>query len=248
MRTYAIGDIHGHLELLKAAHERIERDDAAHGGGGHIVHVGDLIDRGPDSRGVVDYLMRGQMAGRPWTVLKGNHDRFLPRLALQPEWIDPGLESGRHWLDHAGLGAGATLASYGITRDGRSHDEILADVHRLVPKAHIAWLDQLPLTYQIPQALIVHAGIRPGVPIDQQTEQDLLWIRKGFLNDTTDHGILVVHGHTPVEAVTHFGNRLAIDTGAAYAGPLSAVVFDGDELAEVTDQGRIPIRHLPVPE
>ena len=85
MRIYAIGDIHGQLALLKAAHARIAQDDAAHGGDGVIVHVGDLLDRGPDSRGVVDHLMQGQAEGRPWIVLRGNHDRFLPRFARQPD-------------------------------------------------------------------------------------------------------------------------------------------------------------------
>ncbi len=247
MRIYAIGDIHGHLELLKAAHERVARDDAAHGGGGHIVHVGDLIDRGPDSRGVVDYLLRGQRDGKPWTVLKGNHDRFLPRFALAPEWRDPGLASGKHWIDHANLGAGPTLASYGVERGERSHADILADMLRAVPEDHIRWLDRLPLFYRLPQAVIVHAGIRPGVDLERQTEHDLLWIRQGFLDDATDHGTLVVHGHTPVEQVTDFGNRLAIDTGAAYGGPLSVVVFDGEVMAEVTEDARVPIRRAPVP-
>lgn len=247
MRTYAIGDIHGHLELLKATHERIARDDAAHGGGGQIVHVGDLIDRGPDSRGVVDYLMRGQNDGQPWTVLQGNHDRFLSRFAFQPEWVDAGLASGAHWLDHANLGAATTLASYGIERGSRSHADILADTLRLVPEAHLRWLAQLPLWHLIPQALIVHAGIRPGVDLAEQTEHDLLWIRKGFLDDRTDHGILVVHGHTPVDQVTHFGNRLAIDTGAAYGGPLSVVVFDEDGLHEVAEDGRAPVHHEAIP-
>ena len=142
MRTYAIGDIHGHLDLLRAAHELIARDDAAHGGGGRLVHVGDLQDRGPDSRGVVDYLMRGQAERLPWIVLKGNHDRFLPRFAWQPEWIDPGLASGRHWLEHPSLGAAETLASYGVEiRDpARTHAEVL----RAVPEAHLRWLDALP--------------------------------------------------------------------------------------------------------
>lgn len=242
MRTYVIGDIHGHLELLKAAHDRIARDDAAHGGGGHIVHVGDLIDRGPDSRGVVDYLLRGQMDGRPWTVLRGNHDRFLPRFAYQPDWIDAGLASGAHWLDHANLGAGPTLASYGVERGTRSHADILTDTLRAVPEAHLKWLAQLPLWQLIPQALIVHAGIRPGVDLAQQTEHDLLWIRKGFLEDQTDHGTLIVHGHTAIDRVTHYGNRLGIDTGAAYGGPLSVVVFDDAGLHEVTDGGRVPIQ------
>ncbi|WP_313349864.1 metallophosphoesterase [Paracoccus sp. (in: a-proteobacteria)] len=239
MRTYAIGDIHGHLELLKAAHDLIARDDAARGGGGTLVHVGDLLDRGPNSRGVVDYLMRGQSEERPWVVLCGNHDRFLPRFAVQPEWIDPGLASGRHWLDHDSLGAPETLASYGV--EIRDHDRTRADMLRAVPEAHLRWLAGLPLWHLIPQALFVHAGIRPGVDLSRQTEHDLVWIRKGFLNDITDHGILVVHGHSPVERVTHFGNRLAIDTGAAYGGPLSVGGFDETGLHLLTEAGREPI-------
>ena len=247
MRSYVIGDIHGQLELLKAAHERIAEDDAAHGGGGQIIHVGDLIDRGPDSRGVVDHLMRGQAEGRNWVVLKGNHDRFLPRFANTPEWVDPGLASGRHWIDHANLGAAQTLASYGIGTEGRSHADIHADLMRAVPEAHLQWLDGLPLWHLIPQALIVHAGIRPGIPLAQQAEHDLVWIRQGFLDDATDHGILVVHGHTVVEQVTHFGNRLAVDTGAAYDGPLSAVVFDDSGVHVLSDEGRLPVHHASPP-
>ncbi len=241
MRFYAIGDIHGQLELLKSAHERIARDDAAHGGAGEVIHVGDLLDRGPDSRGVVDYLMRGLDAGRPWTVLRGNHDRFLPRFIRQPGWIDAGLGSGKHWLDHQALGATQTLASYGVGNDGdhqRSHAEAL----RAVPEAHLRWLESLPLWRLMPQTLFVHAGIRPGIDLSQQSEQDFLWIRTGFLDDRTDHGPLVVHGHTVVDEVTHHGNRLAIDSGAAYGGPLSVVVFDEGGPYLLTDAGRAEIR------
>lgn len=240
MRLYAIGDVHGQLELLQAAHDRIAQDDAAQGGGGLVIHVGDLLDRGPDSRGVVDYLMRGQAEGRPWTVLMGNHDRFLPRFARQPGWIDPGLASGKHWLDHHSLGAATTLASYGV-EVAADHARTHAETIRAVPEAHLRWLETLPLWHLTPQALFVHAGIRPGVDLTRQSEQDLLWIRDGFLNDRADHGTLVVHGHTPVDQVTHFGNRLAIDTGAAYGGPLSAVVFDRAGLHLLTDAGRAPI-------
>lgn len=239
MRTYAIGDIHGQLALLRDAHARIARDDAARGGPSQVVHVGDLLDRGPDSRGVVDHLMQGQAEGRPWIVLKGNHDRFLPRFAAEPGWIDAGLASGQHWLDHGSLGAAETLASYDIGPG--DHATTHAAVLRKVPAAHLRWLEALPLWHLTPQALFVHAGIRPGVDLARQTEQDLVWIRKGFLDDATDHGTLVVHGHTVVDRVTHFGNRLAIDTGAAYGGPLSVVVFDEDGLCRLTDDGRVPV-------
>ena len=239
MRIYAIGDIHGRLALLKAAHERIAQDQAVHGPG-TVIHVGDLLDRGPDSHGVVEHLMHGQAEGRPWIVLKGNHDRFLPLFARQPGWIDAGLGSGKHWLDHPSLGGAETLASYGIGFDG-DHARAHAEVLRLVPEAQLRWLEMLPLWHLTPQALFVHAGIRPGVDLSRQTEHDLLWIRNGFLDDATDHGALVVHGHTVVDQVTHFGNRLAIDTGAAYGGPLSAVVFDQTGLHLLTEGGREPI-------
>ena len=243
MRLYAIGDIHGRLGLLKSAHDLIAEDDAAHGGGGTIIHVGDLLDRGPDSCGVVEHLMRGQAEGRPWIVLRGNHDRFLPHFARQPGWIDAGLGSGKHWLDHASLGGSETLASYGIIHEG-DHARTHAEVLREVPEAQLRWLESLPLWHLTPQALFVHAGIRPGVDLARQTEQDLLWIRNGFLDDRTDHGALVVHGHTVVDHVTHFGNRLAIDTGAAYGGPLSAVVFDRGGPQLLTADGRARIARV----
>lgn len=242
MRIYAIGDIHGRLGLLQSAHALIAADDAAHGGGGQLIHVGDLLDRGPDSRGVVEYLMRGQAEGRPWVVLRGNHDRFLPRFARQPGWIDPGLASGRHWLDHVSLGAAETLASYGVHHDG-DHARTHAEVLRAVPETQLRWLETLPLWHLTPGALFVHAGIRPGVDLARQTEQDLLWIRADFLDDRSDHGPLVVHGHTVVDHVTHFGNRLAIDTGAAYGGPLSVAVFDGGWPQLLTPGGRERIVH-----
>ena len=133
-----------------------------------------------------------------------------------------------------------TLTSYGIDFDG-DHDRTHAEVLRLVPEAHLRWLETLPLWHLTPQALFVHAGIRPGVDLSRQTEHDLVWIRKGFLDDSTDHGPLVVHGHTVVDQVTHFGNRLAIDTGAAYGGPLSAVVFDAEGLHLLGADGRMPV-------
>lgn len=222
MRVFAIGDIHGEIDKLKAVHRRI-----AHlaGEDARIVHVGDLLDRGPDSRGVVDYLREGQARGRDWIVLKGNHDRFLPKFLYEPEWVDPGLSSGAHWVDHEGLGAAATLASYGVDAAqprGALHERTM----KAVPEADAQWLDRLPLYYEHPLALFVHAGIRPGIAIEDQLEQDLLWIRKDFLTSAADHGRLVVHGHTPVERVQHLGNRLAIDTGAVFGGRLSAVALD----------------------
>lgn len=237
MRLYAIGDIHGQLDLLKAAHGRIFRDG---GRDATIAHVGDLIDRGPDSAGVVEYLMKGRADGRPWIVTRGNHDRFLPKFIDDPDWIDPGLSSGAHWADHAGLGAAATLASYGVDPD-RPRDVVLRDTRRAVPRAHARFLATLPLWHLHPRALVVHAGIRPGVDLQAQNEGDLVWIRKGFLDSDADHGPLVVHGHTALDRPMLHRNRLNIDSGAAYGRELTAVVIDDDGVHVLTETGRVPM-------
>lgn len=238
MRLYAIGDIHGHLDLLKAAHERIFRDG---GRDAPIAHVGDLIDRGPDSRGVVEYLIQGQRAGRPWIVTRGNHDRFLPAFLRQADWIDPGLSSGQHWVDHPGLGAAATLRSYGIDPD-QPRDALLAEGRRAVPVAHADFLAGLPLWYLHPLALVVHAGIRPGVDLQHQVEDDLVWIRGPFLENRAPFGPLVVHGHTALDAPVLYPNRLNLDGGAAYGRPLAAVVIEPGAVHLLTDEGRVPMQ------
>ena len=238
MRLYVIGDVHGHLDQLKAAHERIFRDG---GRDAVIAHVGDLIDRGPDSRGVVDYLMTGQAQGRPWTVTRGNHDRFLPQYLLQPDWVDPGLSSREHWTLHPGLGAPETLRSYGVDT-ALPPGRMLAEAKRAVPASHVAYLASLPLYFLHPLALVVHAGIRPGVDLQDQVEEDLVWIRQGFLDSTRDHGPLVVHGHSAIQTATHYGNRLNVDGGAAYGRPLCAVVIEDGAVHLLTDGGRVPLQ------
>ena len=237
MRLYAIGDIHGQLDLLKAAHERVFRDG---GRDATIAHVGDLIDRGPESRGVVDHLLQGQRAGRRWIVTRGNHDRFLPAFLRRPDWIDPGVGSAEHWVDHPGLGAAETLASYGLD-PGLPRDRLLAEARRAVPAEHADFLATLPLWFLHPEGLVVHAGIRPGVDLRDQSEQDLVWIRKGFLDSEADHGPLIVHGHTALQTATHHGNRLNLDGGAAYGRPLCAVVIEGGAVHLLTDDGRVPL-------
>ncbi len=238
MPLYAIGDIHGHLDLLRAAHDRIAADMARHGRG-TVVHVGDLVDRGPDSRGVIDWLRLGAARGEDWVVLKGNHDRMFHRFVRDPAETEPGLRAGLSWL-HPNIGGAATLASYGLRN---SADRPLAKVHAdalvAVPPEHMAFIDTLPTWHRAAGAVLVHAGIRPGVPMAQQSETDLVWIRAGFLDDMRDHGALVVHGHTAIDTPTHYGNRLNIDSSAAYGGPLSAVVLDGDEVFLLSGTGRV---------
>ena len=240
MTTYAIGDIHGHLDLLRRAHDLIAAD-----GGGTVVHVGDLVDRGPDSRGVVEYLRTGVAAGQPWVVLKGNHDRMFSRFLKDPMEPEDGLRADLSWL-HPKLGGGATLASYGVRNaSDRPVRKVHAEAVQSVPADHRAFLAALPMMHNVPGAVFVHAGIKPGVPLDQQAETDLVWIRGAFLTARIDHGALIVHGHTAIDAATHYGNRLNIDSGAAYGGPLSAVVLEGSEAFHLTPQGRV--RLVPQP-
>lgn len=243
MTLYAIGDIHGHLDLLHAAHARVEADRAREGtSDAALIHVGDLVDRGPDSRGVVQAMMELVAQDQRVRVLKGNHDNMFVLFAEDTPREDPHLRSDLSWL-HPRLGGQDTLASYGIDPD-QPLEALHREARKVVPPAHIAFLDGLPLSHVQEEVLAVHAGIRPGVPLPEQTQQDLIWIRAGFLDDVTDHGALVVHGHTTVPEVELHPNRLALDTGAAYGGPLSAVAIEGREVFLLTDQGRKKVQPL----
>ena len=243
MRTYAIGDIHGHLSLLHDLHARIEADRRATGDqDAPVVHVGDLVDRGPDSRGVIEHLRQGIEQGENWVVLKGNHDRMFAGFLRDAAHHDPGLRRELSWL-HPRLGGAATLASYGVTHPAdRPVPKVHADAQALVPAEHLAFLEALPTHYRRGEALFVHAGIRPGIPIPEQSETDLLWIREPFLSDVVSHGPLIVHGHTAIDRPTHHGNRVNIDTSAAYGGPLSAIALDGRQVFHLTERGRVPVQ------
>lgn len=237
MHLYAIGDIHGHLGLLQAAHDLIAADMARHGTG-PVIHVGDLVDRGPDSRGVIDFLIQGLDGGADWVVLLGNHDRMFARFLADPWDPEPGLRAELSWL-HPRLGGSETLRSYGVPNAGdRPVEKVHAEAVRAVPMAHRAFLAARPSLHRAADCAFVHAGIRPGVALDAQTETDLVWIRDPFLMETASFGPLIVHGHTALDCATHYGNRLNLDSGAAYGGPLSAVVIEGREAALLTPQGR----------
>ena len=241
MQTYAIGDIHGHLDLLRAVHDLIA-DDMARYGTGQLVHVGDLVDRGPDSRGVVEYLRQGIANGQDWVVLKGNHDRMFNLFLDDPAAQDPGLRSVYSWL-HPKLGGGTTLGSYGVVN---ASDRPVAKVHAeavdLVPQAHVDFLASRPTWHRVGDVIFVHAGVRPGLPMVQQAEDDLVWIRQGFLDHDGPFEALVVHGHTAIDTPTHYGNRVNIDSSAAYGGPLSTIVIDGDGVFHLTARGRVRLQ------
>lgn len=236
--VYAIGDIHGHLDKLVELHGWIDRDQTKFGEG-PIVHVGDFTDRGPDSKGVLDYLIEGKAAGKNWSFLKGNHDRMMSLYLQDVPERDHRLRAEYEWT-HPRLGGLETLQSYGIDirLDGAGLHRASLDT---VPQSHIDFLNDLPTKAEFDGILIVHAGIRPGVPLAQQTEDDLIWIRDEFHFSRASHGPLIIHGHTPVEDVFHYGNRVNIDTGVAYGGPLSAVVWQDGEIWRVTKRGRVKL-------
>lgn len=235
---YAIGDIHGQLGMLEDALALIETDS---GGNAHVVFLGDYVDRGAHSRGVLDTLIAGMAEGRNWTPLKGNHDRMFQWFMEDVPRHDPHLLVGYHWF-HDRLGGVETMASYGVRFDNQTR---LKDLHarakEVVPQSHVDFLDALALTHETDDLLFVHAGIRPGVSLADQTEEDLVWIRQEFHNHTGPHAKLVVHGHTPVQQATHYGNRINLDSGAGYYKPLSTAVFEGSDCWLLTPAGRVPI-------
>ena len=242
---YALGDVHGRLDGLREAHRLIEADG---GRDARIIHLGDLIDRGPESPGVIDLLMEGQAQGRDWQVVKGNHDNKLPRFMENPGWIDPGPSSENTWTSDQRNGAAETLAAYGIMD---AYDRPLEDIHaealQKIPRHHVDWLDGLVPSILHPAGfLFVHAGIRPGIDLSAQSKIDMMWIRKPFLDSTADHGALVVHGHTAIKKATLYSNRLNLDSGAGYGGPVSAVRLDRDGVWLLTDHGPELLRPEPL--
>ena len=236
MSILVIPDIHGHkAELTRVLHLA----DTQCGPDARIVFLGDLVDRGPDSRGVIQLLIDGLAAGRDWIVLRGNHDqRFLDFLS-DAEHQASSLQRGSGWLSDNNGGI-ETLYSYGAaTVVERGNWAAAAGA---VPKDHRAFLHGLPLYHETDAHLFVHAGIRPGVALADQDPHDLLWIRDEFLRDTRDHGKLVVHGHTPVEEPTHYGNRVNLDAATGWGQPLNVVKFDGRHAWRLTGAGPVPLK------
>jgi len=235
---YAIGDIHGQLSELNRVLALIEADGGTEA---EIVFIGDYPDRGPETAGVIERLMQGVAAGKPWHCLKGNHDRMFSWFMRDYPQHDAYLPVYMYWL-HPRVGGDTTMASYGVSA-GEAERQLA--VHKAaksaVPQAHVDFINSLPLSYETDALFFAHAGIKPGVALADQVEEDLLWIRKEFHVDPRDHGKLIVHGHTPVEEATHYGNRINIDAGAGYGKPLAAIVIEGRDCWSLTDKGRVPL-------
>jgi len=223
-RVYAIGDIHGRLDLLDQLLFRIEADEQARGGAEtQLIFLGDLVDRGPNSAGVVQRALELKQSGRPVRFLMGNHEEvFLKALAGS-------LEALRFFVK---IGGRATILSYGIDEaeyDQLDYDELLPEVITRVPQEHVDFLKSFEDRIAIGDYLFVHAGIRPRVPIEEQTGGDLRWIRSEFLDFRGNHGAVVVHGHTISDEVEERPNRIGIDTGAFASGRLTALALEGGE-------------------
>lgn len=232
---YAIGDIHGQFEMLEEALERIHTDG---GPDARIVFLGDYVDRGANSREVIELLSEGVQTGRNWIMLRGNHDRMFSMFAETYPKNDSRLLVGYHWL-HERIGGVETLASYGVeVSEGDRIYQVHSDLMKTLPDAHRAFLKSLQNSHLEQGMLFVHAGIRPGIPLEEQTEDDLLWIRHEFLDDPREHPWLVVHGHTPRKQAEHCGNRVNLDAGAGYGRPLVAAVFEQGKVWQLSDDGR----------
>lgn len=234
LRIYAIGDVHGCLGHLEMLHDLIAQDLAVRPAKDwRVVHVGDYVDRGPDSAGVVDCLIQLRAADRRNVCLLGNHDQmFSASLQGETRWLSL-------WLEHGGI---ETLASYGLTRedleraimDGR-------DLTEKIPRVHLDFLDGLGHFAHYGDYFFAHAGIDPDHPLDDQDPHDLMWIRDPFLRDDRDHGAVVIHGHTPVRRIEVRLNRIGIDTGACFGGPLSCLVLEDGAKGQLTPDGLAPL-------
>ena len=221
-RAYAIGDVHGRLDLLESLLAAIEADiGSSRKSKVSIVFLGDLIDRGPESAQVIERLRTYRPANASVHFIMGNHEEVMLRV------LDGEGELVDSWLR---FGGAETLRSYGIEpRDLRrlDEDDTVARIRAAIPDSHRRFLGGFSDSISFGDYLFVHAGVRPGIDLSEQTHSDLRWIREPFLTDSSDHGFVVVHGHTIINRVEVTSNRIGIDTGAFCTGTLTALAIDG---------------------
>lgn len=238
-RWYVVGDVHGRCDLLDALVSAIDDDDEASAPArSTVVMLGDLVDRGPESAGVVA-VVRSWKHRRDVRVLAGNHEEMFL------ESFDD-LEMLRHFLRHGGR---ETVLSYGLDRDrynAMSLEEVQEEMRRIVPAADREFLRSAEDMIVVGDYLLVHAGINPAVSLEEQRRSDLLWIRERFLRHSEAFTHVVVHGHTIFEEVDDAGNRIGIDTGAYRSGRLTALVLEGTArrtIQAIERDGAVAIEH-----
>jgi serine/threonine protein phosphatase 1 len=227
--VYAVGDIHGRLDLLRLLWREViddaQKSGVSEAGRPLFVFLGDYVDRGPASRGVIDLILWMREDPRlEVAALKGNHEETLLRFIEDPVY-------GAVWVDHGG---DATLASYGVTPPSADHDidgwMAARDAFvAALPAKHTAFYRGLELMRIVGDYAFVHAGVRPGVPVERQTERDLLWIRQDFLQAPGPFGKVIVHGHTVTKEVQITPHRIGVDTGAYATGVLTAIRLEGQD-------------------
>ncbi len=230
VRVYAIGDIHGRADLLDQMFKRVDADFVQAPVSHRIeVFLGDYVDRGPASRQVLELLIE---RGRPHQIergkthqsifLKGNHEALLVDFIAHPSTLD----------DWQRLGGLETLMSYGLAPfiNKRMRAELAAEFDKALPPSHKNFLSDLKTSFICGDYFFVHAGVRPGIALEKQRQEDLLWIRQEFLFCEEDFGKVVVHGHTPVQQPEVRSNRINIDTGAYATGRLSCLVLEADTM------------------
>jgi serine/threonine protein phosphatase 1 len=224
-RVYAIGDVHGRLDLLEELVATIRADNSGRPAAEvWFILLGDIIDRGPDSAAIVSRCMAFTARTDRFVVLRGNHE------AMMADAIGGNLLALSLWLRHGG---GPALLSWGVPQavvDAGASPELLRAARDHVPAEVVEWLAALPLTWGLGDYLFVHAGIRPGCALAEQKTEDLLWIRKEFLESDEDGGFVVVHGHSiSDDGVVVRPNRIGIDTGAYRTNVLTALALEGVE-------------------
>ncbi|MCC7394357.1 MAG: serine/threonine protein phosphatase [Sphingomonadaceae bacterium] len=222
-RVYAVGDVHGRLDLLTKIVAQIATDDAGRdAANSRLILLGDYVDRGPDSAGVLRYIRDSLLPTGNVTLLRGNHEQYM--LAA----YDGNVDAMTAWLRYGGW---ETLQSYGIDERiiEQRNQQTIAAMQAAIPVADIALLRALDVHYRCGDYFFVHAGIRPGTTLDAQSEQDMLWIRERFLADDRDHGVIIVHGHSPTDAPELRRNRIGVDTLAYDSGRLTAVGLEGTD-------------------
>ena len=222
---YAIGDIHGRDDLLAGLHATIAEELSAETPQAReatVIYLGDYVDRGRDSRAVIDRLLDNPVPRAKSVFLKGNHEDAMLRFLA-------GQESGESWLT---IGGGATARSYGVSLKSPNGGavppgSIRAQLAAAIPERHLQFLKSLTLTHEAGDYLFVHAGVRPGLPFEDQSPRDLLWIRSEFLTSKLNHGKIVVHGHSSGGNTVVKRNRICVDTAAYATDCLSCVVLEG---------------------
>ncbi len=224
VRIYAVGDVHGRADLLRALLAHIDADLAAYPIEQSVqVFLGDYIDRGPYSREVLDHLIKRRRE-HSMVYLTGNHENCAAEFISNPSV----------WPNWKSIGGVNTLLSYGVTPsigdDPRELKELSTAFRQALPDDHRRFLESLALSFTRGDFFFTHAGVRPGIPLEQQRQADLLWIREDFLLHEEDFGKVVVHGHTPTREPDIRPNRINIDTGAYATGRLTCLVLEGDQI------------------